>query len=147
MDNLDQPKADVNINANVNETRKGVDTWRVVERIGIASVLLLALGTHFLQSDSSKQEYIQTQATEIATQAKLDHQEERINAQKTQEQLVEVITAQVTATTEQSAEARASRSVTEKVVTSLEKFNDNAEKLVERIDSLVEHVEHAKEAE
>lgn len=68
------------------------DVWKVVERVGFATVLLILAGSYFFKQDESKQNYIQEEAAKnaaaIKEQAKLDREKEKMQAQFIQEKLI-----------------------------------------------------------
>lgn len=131
------------------------DVWKVAERLGFATLILILAGMHFFRQDAAKQTYIQDEsaknATAIKEQAKLDREREKMQAQFIQSKLIEVVESQVAATV---AATKATESATEvnersaaaqvKVAESLDSFVDTAGNLVERVDKLVEKVEEPK---
>lgn len=128
------------------------DAWRIIERVGIATALLLWAGSHFFKQDESKQDYIQKEASAnaaaIKEQAKLDREKEKMQAQFIQEKLIQVVESQVAATVQATKATESATQVNErsavaqvKVAESLDKFVDTAGNLVERVDKLVEKVD------
>jgi ABC-type transporter MlaC component len=123
---------------------KNVDA-RIVERLGIATVLVLMAGYHFFGQDSSKQDYIQTQASEnaaaIKEQAKLDREREKQQTQFMQEKLIAVVESQVTATVAQTEASKATAITNTEVAEKLGDFVDVSEKMVERFDEAIDRIE------
>lgn len=136
------PETPTTPDVNINVKRQSDSTWRIIERVGVASFMLVVLGYHFMSQDSSKQDYIQKQADansqSIKEQARLDREEEKLRAQFIQEKLISVVETQVKATVEATVATQESRAANEqtaetnvKVVEALGKFNQTAEELVD----------------
>lgn len=130
---------------------KSID-WRVVERIGVAVVLLVLLGMHFMRQDASNQSYIQTQADKnsdaIREQQRLDREREKEQAKFMQEKLISVVESQVSATVAQTESNRVTAAASEKTAATNEKvaeklgeFIDVSEKMVERFDEAIDRIE------
>jgi hypothetical protein len=135
--------------------KKEWDVWRVVERVGVATVLLVLAGNYLLKQDASKQTHIQDEAAKnaaaIKEQTKLDREREKLQAAFIQEQLLKVVESQVTATTQATEATRIATIVNEKsaaaqikVAESLDEFVDTAGELVERFDRVVDNVQNER---
>jgi response regulator of citrate/malate metabolism len=143
---MPEPTPEPTPDLNVNVTDRGRDSHvlRNIERYGLATVLLVVLGMYFLRQDAGRQSFVEKTAADSAIQAKLDRQEERLAAQRTQEELVKVITSQVTATVEQTAQARENKQTQEEVVEALNRFSSTTEGFVERLDQHLDNIDAEK---